>query len=146
MKKVYVLNPTNESELDKFSTLDIDREKTKKEFSNSTEVYRVLYTLLHFKVDDYCTLDLMTDLKNCVLNFPTMDQAKRKRPFINQAVSFARDLGAEEVLVIINPDDKKTKKILEEDFEYSAFPLDQEDKKVLFVHENSYQDVNSRVI
>lgn len=148
MRKVLVLNPKNENELKKFEALDIDMdsviEKSKYEEVNSTQFYRVLYTEDKGKVADFCTLDLTRDLKTCILTFSTMDQSKRTRPFIEQAVSFANEIGSEEVMLSINPDDIKTKKILDVRKDFSAFPIDIDDRSIIFIHEEVNELVNCR--
>ena len=147
MKKLYILNPNDESELKKFNTVDIDMSavlnKYKNEQINPVQICRVLYTENRGEVEDRCTLDLTMDLKNCILTFPTMQQTKKTRPFVEQAISFAKESGSAEVLVAINTDDVKTKKLLEEQEEFCNLPFEAEDGKILFVHEDVNELVNS---
>lgn len=150
MKKIQILNPEDESELKKFNTIDIDMisvlKKYKNEQFNPVQICRVLYTENRGEIEDCCTLDYMMDLKNCVLTFPTMPQTKKTRPFVEQAISFARESGSAEVLIAINLDDLKTKKLLEEQEEFCGLPFDVEDGKILFIHEDANELVKSATL
>ena len=67
MKRVLVLNPKDKSEIKKFESSGIDLskilDKSKSEYTNSNQLYRVLYTLEDGHVSDYCVLELTRDLR-----------------------------------------------------------------------------------
>ena len=129
--KVLVMNPENEN-VNKFSALDIDNNL---DDERGTRIYRVLYAEDKDKVVDCCTIDLRSDLKTCLLSFPVMEQSKRSRPFIKEAVSFAKNLGSEEVMLNLNIDDKKTVNLLRNSNDFSSFPIEDDDKIVTFICE-----------
>ena len=130
--KVLVMNPENEN-INKFSTLDIDNMNFDDE--RGTRIYRVLYAEEKDKLIDCCTLDIRSDLKTCLLSFPVMEQNKRVRPFIEEAVAFANNLGSSEVMISINPEDKKTVKYLEKKNDFTPFPVESHDKSIIYIYE-----------
>ena len=130
--KVLVMNPENEN-INKFSTLDIDNMNFDDE--RGTRIYRVLYAEDKDRIIDYCTMDLRSDLKTCLLSFPLMEQTKRVRPFIEEAISFASNLGSSEVMISINSEDKKTIKYLEKKQDFTSFPVESHDKNIIYIYE-----------
>ena len=80
-------------------------------------------------------MDLRSDLKTCLLSFPLMEQSKRVRPFIEEAISFASNLGSSEVMISINPEDKKTIKYLEKKEDFTPFPVESHDKSIIYIYE-----------
>ncbi len=139
MKRVLVLNPENKSEIEKFEQAGIDIDdilyKNKNENMNSAQLYRVLYTLEDGKISDYCVLELTRDLRTSVLMYPTMDQMKRSRTLIDEAISVAEYLDSENILFTINKEDKRMKKILENREDFTCFPIESNDKTISFVYD-----------
>ena len=139
MKRVLVLNPKNKSEIEKFKQagIDIDEilDKSKDENTNSAQLYRVLYTLEDGKVNDYCVLELTRDLRTSVLTYPTMDQAKRTRILIDEAISVAEYVDSENILFTINKEDNRMRKIMENREDFTSFPVEEDDKTISFIYE-----------
>ncbi len=130
--KVLVMNPEVD-DVSRFTTLDIDSDNLDGE--DGMQIYRVLYAEEKGNIIDCCTLDLRSDLKLCLLSFPVMEQTKRSRPFINEAVSFANNLGSSEVMISINPEDKKTIKYLDKTHDFTSFPVESNDKSIIYIYE-----------
>ncbi len=140
MKRVLVLNPKDKSEIKKFESSGIDLskilDKSKSEYTNSNQLYRVLYTLEDGHVSDYCVLELTRDLRTSVLTYPTMDQAKRTRILIDEAISVAEYVDSENILFTINKEDNRMRKIMENREDFSCFPIESNDKTISFIYED----------
>lgn len=81
----------------------------------------VLYTKTKDVIKDICSLHFVYDVKSCTITFPMLSSSKRKsRKLVPEAIKCACNLGAEDLFLALNPNDKKTINDLSNDNKFST--------------------------
>ena len=123
-ESVFIVDPYNEKHIELFKNFELLHQENElistklenisdhlskdeyiKKKKEENEINEVLFTLEKEKINDFCSINGVKDMKTCTLYFPKLE--KKQRLMIKAATDYALNhLGLESVFITIDKNDK----------------------------------------